>query len=515
MHLDRRTQTMSNLGNASVQNVLGRSLEAKGPADFFGEFEDKKTLPIENRLHSLLGEKNGWTDRALCLQTYPESFFPEKGGSTHEAKKICARCEVKDLCLTSALRNDERFGIWGGLSERERRRLKRDSGASLAPRELPNSTVVRSEPSQDEAECPETEADELSIPLREVFENEEFIFLGVSTAQCGPKPPPSERPYVRPQCMSLEKRRSALSDALDTNFADHSGGLVLNFVTIPSLGQLLGFIRYPGEPVATQLETFITREVDAGRLIAVRNQQSNWEITGYRYEHGQADCTPRRLLAEDRMPTVWPAQPANVVDEEPAIKRRLTKRPKTSLGKAASPTIRPVLLELPVIASAPPRFVHNTQTQLSQPRIAATRSTDISALAACLEATLSADTGDLSLSAFKPNLPDPPPPLDDVSIPVMALAKARTVHPREGTHPRSNRATNAAYGGSSPTAVIAWFEQAKSQFGYSAVRSGEKFVELITNSSKEEAACNARLLWGFLSVITYAYSDQNMTLHSA
>jgi len=66
-----------------------------------------------------------WQERALCAQTDPEAFFPEKGGSTREAKRICLGCDVKDECLEYALANDERFGIWGGLSERERRRLKR------------------------------------------------------------------------------------------------------------------------------------------------------------------------------------------------------------------------------------------------------------------------------------------------------------------------------------------------------------------------------------------------------
>jgi WhiB family transcriptional regulator, redox-sensing transcriptional regulator len=66
-----------------------------------------------------------WQDKALCAQTDPEAFFPEKGGSTREAKKVCASCEVKSECLDYALANDERFGIWGGLSERERRKLKR------------------------------------------------------------------------------------------------------------------------------------------------------------------------------------------------------------------------------------------------------------------------------------------------------------------------------------------------------------------------------------------------------
>ncbi|KJL46851.1 Transcriptional regulator WhiB [Microbacterium hydrocarbonoxydans] len=66
-----------------------------------------------------------WQSDALCSQTDPEAFFPEKGGSTRDAKRICTSCDVRSECLEYALQNDERFGIWGGLSERERRKLKR------------------------------------------------------------------------------------------------------------------------------------------------------------------------------------------------------------------------------------------------------------------------------------------------------------------------------------------------------------------------------------------------------
>ena len=66
-----------------------------------------------------------WQERALCAQTDPEAFFPEKGGSTREAKRVCMSCEVRVQCLDYALENDERFGIWGGLSERERRKVKK------------------------------------------------------------------------------------------------------------------------------------------------------------------------------------------------------------------------------------------------------------------------------------------------------------------------------------------------------------------------------------------------------
>ena len=71
------------------------------------------------------GDPLAWQEDALCAQTDPEAFFPEKGGSTRDAKRICAQCTVRAECLEYALKNDERFGIWGGLSERERRRLRR------------------------------------------------------------------------------------------------------------------------------------------------------------------------------------------------------------------------------------------------------------------------------------------------------------------------------------------------------------------------------------------------------
>lgn len=79
----------------------------------------------------LVGPAEGdlaWQEEALCAQTDPEAFFPEKGGSTREAKRVCQVCTVRAECLDYALANDERFGIWGGMSERERRRLRRAAG---------------------------------------------------------------------------------------------------------------------------------------------------------------------------------------------------------------------------------------------------------------------------------------------------------------------------------------------------------------------------------------------------
>jgi len=72
-----------------------------------------------------------WQDKALCAEVDPEIFYPEKGGSTLAPKAVCRRCEVRAECLEYALEHEDagRFGIWGGMSERERRRLKSQRAA--------------------------------------------------------------------------------------------------------------------------------------------------------------------------------------------------------------------------------------------------------------------------------------------------------------------------------------------------------------------------------------------------
>lgn len=66
-----------------------------------------------------------WQEQALCAQTGGDFFFPEPGSSVREAKRICGLCRSRAACLAYALDNDERFGVWGGLSEKERLHLRR------------------------------------------------------------------------------------------------------------------------------------------------------------------------------------------------------------------------------------------------------------------------------------------------------------------------------------------------------------------------------------------------------
>ena len=66
-----------------------------------------------------------------CNNIDPDLFYPERGGSVKEAKAVCAECPVMDACLEYAVVNKEKFGIWGGKSERERRRLRKSRKIAL------------------------------------------------------------------------------------------------------------------------------------------------------------------------------------------------------------------------------------------------------------------------------------------------------------------------------------------------------------------------------------------------
>lgn len=66
-----------------------------------------------------------WQESALCSQVDPEAFFPERGRSPSEAKRVCESCDVREQCLKYALANNERFGVWGGLTTHQRDQLRR------------------------------------------------------------------------------------------------------------------------------------------------------------------------------------------------------------------------------------------------------------------------------------------------------------------------------------------------------------------------------------------------------
>jgi WhiB family redox-sensing transcriptional regulator len=75
-----------------------------------------------------------WQDAECRLYVGEVDFFPARGESARDAKAVCARCNVRTDCLEYALRSEPLCGVWGGLSERERRQLRRDRERAGAAR---------------------------------------------------------------------------------------------------------------------------------------------------------------------------------------------------------------------------------------------------------------------------------------------------------------------------------------------------------------------------------------------
>ena len=65
-----------------------------------------------------------WADKAMCRQLDTQLFFPKRGEATRPIKIICSVCPVAKPCLEYAMKSGEKFGVWGGTSERERRRMR-------------------------------------------------------------------------------------------------------------------------------------------------------------------------------------------------------------------------------------------------------------------------------------------------------------------------------------------------------------------------------------------------------
>jgi WhiB family redox-sensing transcriptional regulator len=82
---------------------------------------------VPNAIQILTGndEDKRWQENARCAGVDPDLFFPKEYERSDEAKAICHECPVRQECLEYALAHGEKFGVWGGLTERERRRVRR------------------------------------------------------------------------------------------------------------------------------------------------------------------------------------------------------------------------------------------------------------------------------------------------------------------------------------------------------------------------------------------------------
>ena len=96
-----------------------------------------------------------WREHALCAQVGGDLWHPEKGQSNVEAKRICNSCPVIDACLEYALRYPE-MGIWGGLSESQRDRIRKERGIRFLSGQVKCGTEAgaRAHYRRDEKPCP-------------------------------------------------------------------------------------------------------------------------------------------------------------------------------------------------------------------------------------------------------------------------------------------------------------------------------------------------------------------------
>lgn len=96
---------------------------------------------------SILGEVLGitppepWVADALCPQSDPEAFFPEKGNQAQPARQICLQCPVRAECLDFAIRTGQRYGVYGGFSDREREYLMRGRNPLRGPGARPRKAL--------------------------------------------------------------------------------------------------------------------------------------------------------------------------------------------------------------------------------------------------------------------------------------------------------------------------------------------------------------------------------------
>ena len=90
-----------------------------------------------------------WMKRAACRGLPAEQFHPKRGAATAHLKQLCSTCPVRHDCLDYAMINGEKYGIWGGKSERQRRALRKGSDTTTAA----DGTIVKPVALVDATKC--------------------------------------------------------------------------------------------------------------------------------------------------------------------------------------------------------------------------------------------------------------------------------------------------------------------------------------------------------------------------
>ena len=91
-----------------------------------------------------------WQSEGACKGVEPDLFFTERGVSNQTAKAMCGLCVIKVECLDYAVTNNEAYGVWGGKSERERRKIRRQQNVAKRTNSILNQSIAINTVSSDE-----------------------------------------------------------------------------------------------------------------------------------------------------------------------------------------------------------------------------------------------------------------------------------------------------------------------------------------------------------------------------
>lgn len=132
-----------------------------------------------NFILGLFQEEPEWKEGSLCNDHPEVNFFPARGESTRVARAICNQCPVEDECLFYIMQRGDKFGIWGGLSERNRRIVRRATKRGMEPSEI--SEMIRDFRVVKDKKGDDTDAkDEIEDEDDDENENEESLELATA-----------------------------------------------------------------------------------------------------------------------------------------------------------------------------------------------------------------------------------------------------------------------------------------------------------------------------------------------
>lgn len=116
--------------SAPTEGLRARPASGSDPSEYGRKQKDESlaalrvgTIAARQLISAALGTGEVWETYALCKTLPPSTFFPSDGRGVEVARQACAPCPVREECLEHALVNRIDHGIWGGTSERERRRI--------------------------------------------------------------------------------------------------------------------------------------------------------------------------------------------------------------------------------------------------------------------------------------------------------------------------------------------------------------------------------------------------------